>query len=84
MLKCTFGLGHLLLTLHNQLLESLHRSWGPVVYQVIGDVMQLRSRASFIYLNSFVISRMIGFLVLVSVVLGSWKNGVSFFANLGK
>ena len=25
-LKCTFGSGRLLLTLHNQLLESMHRS----------------------------------------------------------
>ena len=39
MLKCTFGSGRLLLTLHNQLLESLHRSWEPVVYRVVADVM---------------------------------------------
>ena len=38
-LNCTFGSGRLLLTLHNQLLESLHRSWGPVVYPVVADEM---------------------------------------------
>ena len=34
-LECIFGSGHLLLTLHNQLLESLHRSSGPIVNQVV-------------------------------------------------
>ena len=39
MLKCTFGLDRLQLTLRNQLLENSHRSGGPIVYQVVADVV---------------------------------------------
>ena len=38
-LRCTSGWDHLLLRLHSQLPESLHQSRGPVVYQVMVDVM---------------------------------------------
>ena len=44
---------------------------------------QERSRASFSFLNSFMIVGVIGILVLVSIVLSNWKNGVSRSANLG-
>ena len=36
-LRCTSGWDRLLLAPHSQLLESLHRSSGPVVYQVMVD-----------------------------------------------
>ena len=38
-LKFTFGLDRLQLTLHNQLLENLHRSRRPIVYRVVADVV---------------------------------------------
>ena len=37
MLRCIFGSDRRRLTLHNQLLENLSRSLGPIVYQVVVD-----------------------------------------------
>ena len=44
---------------------------------------QHRSKASFVSLNSFMMSGVIGILALASAVLSSWKNGVSRSVNLG-
>ena len=38
-LKYNFGLDRLRLTLHNELLENLHRSREPIVYRVVADVV---------------------------------------------
>ena len=72
--EIAFGLDHLQLTLHNQLLENLHRSFEPTIYRVVADVVpagNIGPKFSLISVNSFMMSGVIGFLALASVVLSS-------------
>ena len=68
MLKCSSGWDCLQLTLHNQVLENLHLRTNCLLGS---GRWQHRSKASFISLNSLMMSGVIGILALTSVVLSN-------------